>query len=79
MAQLEKNLSEYDLDEMRKNESLKNFSAYKGFNKEIINTLIYRIEIKTNSDEITVILNFKDNFEKLQDMRSESEGIKDVC
>ena len=78
LERVEQELSKYELDEIRKNDCLTQFGRFKDFeklDKDIIDTLVYRIDITPLSNEIVVILNFKNSFEQLEKLFAESEVI----
>jgi len=82
LARVEQELSGYELDEVRKNDYLANFRAFKGFgklDKAIMDALVLRIDITPLSNEIVVTLNFKDSFDKLEKLMKESGVMTNVC
>ncbi|MDR1754106.1 MAG: recombinase family protein [Eubacterium sp.] len=80
-TRIEQELAEYEIGEIQKNECLKNFRAFKSFeklDKAIIDALVHRIEITPLANEVKVILNFRDSFEKLEALASESGVMANV-
>jgi len=74
-------LAGYDLEKARHNAFLTNFRHFNGFtklDKTLINALVKRIDISPLTKEISVMLNFMDELEKLNKLVEESEVLSDV-
>jgi hypothetical protein len=82
LARVDRELAEYEMEKIQKNECLENFRSFKGFakiDKTIIDTLVYRIDITPLYNEVNITLNFRDSFEKLATLVTESGVMADVC
>lgn len=75
-ARAEQALKEYDIDTVQKNEGLISFSNFKGFttiDETILDALVNKIIVTPVSNDVEVVLNFKDSFDKLDRLVAESE------
>jgi len=75
-------LAGYELDKQRQNAFLANFRNFTGFvtlNRAMVSTLISRIEVSPLTNEISIVLNFMDELEKLNNLIEESGVLTDAC
>jgi len=82
LAKTQAQVNEYDVNRTRESEAMLHFRKYRGIQKldrEIINALIKRIELTPLSNELMIVFNFKDSFDSLAELVTESEATRDVC
>ena len=81
IAQLAKEADGYDIEKVQQNAFIANFQRFNGFaelDKELVSTLIKRIEITPQSNEVHIIFNFMDEFEELSKIIAESEVLNET-
>jgi len=82
LAKVEEQILGYDTTKARESSYMVQFRKYQGIiqlDKDIINTLIKRIDITPLSNEVAITFNFKDSFGSFMGLLSESEVSEDVC
>ena len=82
MSQLSDESAKFDIEKAKQNAYLANFRRFKGFttlNRELVATLIHRIEIEPLTKEIHVKLNFMSELEDLNELIEEGGVLSDVC
>ena len=75
IAKVEAQIMQYDTSKARESEYIVQFRKYRGItqlDKDVINTLIKRIEITPLSNEIEIAFNFKDSFSDFAELVAES-------
>ena len=75
IAKVETQIMQHDTSKARESEYITQFRKYRGItqlNKDVINTLIKRIDITPLSNEIEISFNFKDSFDEFAELIAES-------
>lgn len=79
--QIAQEVAKYDVEKAKQNAFLANFQRFNGFtklDKDIIKTLIHRIEIEPLTKEIHIKLNFIDELGELNKLVEESGVLANV-